>query len=34
VMVLPMSLLQNTDCVPDFFSVGGESGGCGWPFLA
>jgi hypothetical protein len=29
-----VSLLQNTDCMPDYFAAGGESGGCRRPFLA
>jgi hypothetical protein len=32
--IVKMSLLQNTACEPEFFAAGGESGGCGRPFLA
>jgi RNA-directed DNA polymerase len=33
-LITHVSLLQNTDCMPDYFAAGGESGGCRRPFLA
>ena len=32
--ILLLSLLQNTDWIPEFFAAEGESGGCRRPFLA